>query len=121
MKKFLIVAAMLAFSNTPAIAKPLECRITDKRQCAPNEECKSIPSKVWLLIDKEARTYARCDDGGCNTRDALFAHAGFWTSIDVPGTSSFVKMSDAGDVVEVVSLNSMVLIGYGKCSPVSAP
>ncbi len=121
MKKVLIAAAMLAFANTQAVAKPLECRITDKRQCSPNEECRSIPSKVWLLIDKETRTYSRCDDSGCDTRDALFKHAGFWTSIDVPGTSSFVKLSDGGDFVEVVSLNSTVLIGYGKCSPVTVP
>lgn len=112
MSRLLLAAAAMAFSNV-AVAKPFECHLTDKRECSPSEPCKSIPSNVWLLIDTEAKTYARCNADGCISRTAQVSHAGIWTAIDAPGTSSFAKLSDFGDIVEVVTINSVVLIGYG--------
>ena len=112
--KFVLAIVALAFAPS-ALAKPLRCDFTVKRQCDDTGQCRVLPPVVWGLFDPERKTYSRCDRNGCDTYDATVTHSGIYTVVSLPANGLFAKIADDGSAVEVASIGTDVLISYGKC------
>ena len=117
-KKMILVGALALTSAAPTwgATTTYECRFTDKRQCSAGEPCKPIPSKIFTRLSLDG-SYARCDAKGCDDYKANVSRSGNWAIFDIPGRGMVSKMSVQRDIVEVTTINDVVLIGYGKCQP----
>lgn len=116
MKKMILIGTLALTSAAPTLGAAItyECRFADKRQCSAGKPCKAMPSKVFTRLTLDG-SYARCDEKGCDDYKANVTRSGNWAIFDIPGRGMVAKMSMDLDLVEVTTINDVVLIGYGKC------
>lgn len=118
MYRYLAITSLILASlamTCPAGAQPRSCTLVQKEQCEPGSPCRSIASTVGLILDAQTGSYQRCNGKGCDTYKAVVSKSGIWTLMENPGHGFFAKISPNQEVVEVVSMNSVVLVGYGTC------
>ena len=112
----LILMVQLGLVGRSVAAAELRCEISEKHLCQPSADCTRVPAKVWNLIDLENRTYARCDNSGCDTYDALVSTSGVVTRVEVPGRGLTTTLTDGGSsFVEVATLVDTVYVSFGSC------
>ena len=109
------IALLLLAAPIAAVGQTLQCTITDKVQCDPGGQCKSLMPTVQPSVDLDAKRYSRCDRGGCDTFDVQITRSGAFTIIEAPGRSMFLKIGPGGKSTEVVSLMNSVLVSNGIC------
>ena len=114
MTRFLAMIALLVAS--PAVATPMQCDFSQKEHCQSGSPCgTTVANVVWVKLDLTAHTYSRCDTKGCDAYDVQIARSGVWANITFPERAMVAKLSNAGNLVEVVTLNDLTLISFGKC------
>ena len=100
---------------TSAHAQELRCEILQKYVCEA-AGCKSVPAKVWNLVDAAKRIYARCDSNGCDKYDAQFSVSGTFINIDVLGRGLTAKVAtDGSSFHEVATLTHVIYVSFGSC------
>jgi hypothetical protein len=113
-----IVVALLA---TAALGVPvgaqerLICAIDQKFHCDPGAGCRRIsPGSSYNRIDLEHRTFARCDNKGCEDYPANFTQSGLFINIEFsPG--AMAKLGPEMQLSEVATLWLGAWISYGTC------
>ena len=109
----LIGAVFLAF--TPVHAQEIKCQIRNKYVCESGG-CKSLPAKVWNIVDATKQTYAHCDSAGCDKYNAQISRSGEFVNIGVPDRGVIAKMAlDGSTFHEVASLMHVVYVSFGSC------
>lgn len=118
-----LAIAALAISAQAVAAPPdpypgaWHCTFTEKLQCDPGQNCRSVPSTVSTIMDQRTNRYMRCsvDFRDCDEYDARFSTGGDFLNVDLPGRSVFAKLSTDLSVTEVAALGHSLMIGRGRC------
>ena len=116
MKPLVVALLATAALGVPAGAQErLICAIDQKFHCDPGEGCRRISSgSSYNRIDLERRTFARCDNKGCEDYPANFTQSGRFINIDFsPG--AMAKLGPDMQLFEVATLWLGAWISYGTC------
>lgn len=117
MERGTFIVAMILAVTTASQAAELKCEIRQKFFCEESG-CRTMPAKVWNLVDVSKKTYARCDSSGCDKYPAEFSTSGVFVNIDVPGRGLTAKMSvDTSSFHEVATMLHSIYLSFGSCSP----
>jgi len=108
-------AACSASSAQASDGFALVCTFSSKNQCGPNG-CASVRPTITVSIDFQGRRYRRCDARGCDVWDGYVSASGIWRTIEAPGRAMFARVNSDNEIVEVATLNDMVLISHGRCT-----
>ena len=109
------LAAILAALASPALGAEVRCDISSKFACS-RSGCVDNALGVWNLINFDAARFSRCDHNGCDHYSMSHTVSGIFTIIEVPGHAMLAKMTrDGSQYVEVVALETNVLVSYGSC------
>lgn len=90
------------------------CDISAQFSCDKGE-CKKVRPAVWISIDFSTKKYQRCDTKGCDSRPLATSTSGIYTNIFFAPGTFFKAVNDGSEFVEVVSLGTAILNGFGKC------
>lgn len=118
MRALVALVALAACSQSVAqetAGYELECTFTEKRQCQPGQACTDIEPRITARVDTDGSRYQRCDTEGCNVIPVNLNRSGIWTLLEAPGRGMFAKVSDGGEILEIATLNMLVLVSYGQC------
>lgn len=116
-KAILIGSALtLSISAPPAVAA-IKCTFIQRERCQPGQPCSTVKPVTWAHVDSIKQTYARCDAKGCDTYPAPARKSGYWTLFDI-GRGMIAKLGAGGELVEIVTLNDVALVSYGRCAPI---
>ena len=114
------VAALASVSQAQTRVPAVRCAPAAKYACMMGGRCASAaeigtPIVEWSRIIPSTQTYERCDQEGCRPQPFEAYQSGEYTIVDLVGTVGFVKIAPDQAYVEVVSLNTSVIITYGYC------
>lgn len=110
-----LLASILVCAFTTPHAQEIKCKVTAKYVCESGG-CKSLPAKVWNIIDQVKRTYARCDSAGCDNYDAQITQSDAFINIEIPARGVIAKMAlDGSTFHEVATLMHVVYVSFGSC------
>ncbi len=111
----LLLCVLFCFLAANAHAKELRCEILEKYVCEVGG-CKSIPSKVWNIINLSNYTYARCDSLGCDKYAAEHSQSGAFLNMALPknGVTARITLGN-NSFHETASLGHAVYISFGSC------
>ncbi len=93
----------------------------NRYQCGPGAPCKEFADEdTFIVLDQPRSEYHRCDKKGCTDKPMVISgdYKGYRT-FEMPGSGGFAKLGPDGNVSEVVSLASMMIVSYGQCLPES--
>ena len=93
------------------------CDVTTQYVCS-DQGCEQGRPTVWINIDFPANRYQRCDAKGCDAYSMQASAAGIYTTLALPQNGAFLKViNDGSAFVEVTSLGTGTLSGFGQCLP----
>lgn len=95
-----------------------ECSPSVRYVCTA-EGCERKPSLVSVRLDLAEKTYARCDNKGCDSYPMTFSTGGIFTTVSLPASgSAFLKIvNDGSQYIEVASVGLAVHQNFGACKP----
>ena len=99
-------------------ASSWRCSVEHRMQCAGGRCEPGSTQPGWLSVDFPARTYSRCDPKGCDRYEAGVRVSGAFTTIDLAGRATFLKIvNDGSQFIEAASIGVSVIIATGRCAP----
>jgi hypothetical protein len=91
------------------------CDITTRFVCTKSGCKQPAPVGTWVELDFDARTYGRCDSGGCNRYPLQQERSGIYT-IASGGLQSYLKtLNDGSEFMESSASGTSAFINYGRC------
>jgi hypothetical protein len=107
--------AMLALALPAGTQERLICAIDQRFHCYRGQGCQRIsPGSSYNIIDLESRTFARCDNKGCDEYPADFTQSGLFMNIEF-SPSAMAKLDPEMHLFEVATLWLGAWISYGTC------
>lgn len=108
------VATILAIAG-PAVAAPMTCIISKKFVC-DGATCQEVPPTIRVELDREAGTYRRCDDQGCDDFQVFVTTSGQYSNFAIPSGGFIAKVSFNGsEFLEVATLGTRTFVSHGRC------
>lgn len=115
----MINAVLFAFLILPS-QEPLSVA---RWKCTPQKTmecsllgCEEGKPTIWIVIDRDRKTYSRCDATGCEAYGADVTQSGIFTIYELRGRATFLKMSNTfGHFVDVATSGVSAFINGGRC------
>jgi len=96
----------------------LRCIPRDRLDCEGVNCTKSQPV-VYLILDRQSKTFSRCDKKGCDVYDAIFRLSGMFTNIQpINPNGTMIKVLGNREYIEVVTTGLGVIFQNGNCSEI---
>jgi hypothetical protein len=93
------------------------CTPKETQECSP-VGCERQKHTVWFLVDKDRRTYSRCNAAGCDTYGAEVSTAGIFTTYEVRGRATFLRMAEASrHFIGAWTEGVNSIVNGGTCEP----
>lgn len=106
------------WSSDPYSWQKLKCSPTSKVFC-DRTSCTSDTPSVWVILDRRAKTFSRCDTKGCDTYDGQFESAGAFTNIQSKNPmGEMIKVLGDRKYIEIATLNLGLFISSGVCTEI---
>ncbi|HEX2461760.1 MAG TPA: hypothetical protein VHJ58_16565 [Vicinamibacterales bacterium] len=104
---------MMALAVPAGAQERLICAIDEKFHCDRGQGCQRISSGgFYNIIDLERRTFARCDNKGCDEYPANFTLSGLFMNIEL-SRGAMAKLDPGMHLFEVATLWLGAWISYG--------
>ena len=120
----------LALIATPASAQPpalaagrmWHCSFTEQLRCDPGRACAPTDRNVRTFLDPLGGRYLTCTNGRdeCIAQPARFSTWGTNLLVQVDG-GTVVKLAETLEATGISTIDSMVFIERGRCTPAPAP
>jgi len=94
------------------------CDVSKRYHCSA-EKCDHFPlNSARVSLDFTYKIYERCDSSGCLTEPMDHFAAGIYTVVNVSRSTNLVNiLNDGSEFVDIVTVGSSVLMGFGRCAP----
>ncbi|MBI2048163.1 MAG: hypothetical protein HYT27_03405 [Parcubacteria group bacterium] len=100
--------------------------IWQKLQCTPKTRldcdgtnCTQSQPVVYLILDRQNKTFSRCDTKGCDAYDAIFGSSGIYTNIQPRNPSGMmIKVLGNREYIEMATIGLSTVFQNGSCSEI---
>ncbi len=97
-----------------------------KLQCTPKTRldcdgtnCTQSQPVVYLILDRQNKTFSRCDTKGCDAYDAIFGSSGIYTNIQPRNPSGMmIKVLGNREYIEMATIGLSTVFQNGSCSEI---
>lgn len=93
----------------------LKCTPKTRLDC-DRTNCTQSQPVVYLILDRQNKTYSRCDTKGCDSYDAIFGSNGIYTNIQASSpTGGMIKVLGNREYIEMTTIGLDSIFQNGSC------
>ena len=108
------LATFCVLVSAPAVAAQMTCSISEKHHCETGSGCQRMVNTISVRIDRDRKTYSRCDESGCDTFEVQISQSGDFYNINLANVLAKVSTVDRS-LVEVATFDLRTYVSFGAC------
>lgn len=93
----------------------LNCTPKTRLDCT-GTNCTQSQPVVYLILDRQKKTFSRCDTKGCNEYNASFASSGVYTNMQASSPQGMmIKVLGTREYIEIATVGLRSVFQHGSC------